>query len=240
MRPIGLSIMIGLVALACGSAAHALECGDRIEPGQKIVLDRDVGPCSWPNWITIVGPATLDLNGHQITCDGVGGSGLGIELSGKKAKLTNGSVFACGTAVLLAGEGSHKVTGVLAGSSRNGFLVYSDRNKLIDNDGMFTNDAFRIEGQRTLLKKNFASDSQNGFVVEASALRTRLIRNEARENQDRGIWLHANPSELTKHVVARNISLDTNGYDVVDTTTPCGLNRWKNNLYESAVGPCFG
>ena len=70
------AVLAGVFGLAAATPAAAAECGLTVHRGDKVVLDSDVGPCDG-NAIIITGPATLDLNGHTVSCvsrDGTIGS----------------------------------------------------------------------------------------------------------------------------------------------------------------------
>lgn len=157
--------------------------------------------------LRVQGPATLDLGGHSVNCrdDRIGAC---IVLIGEGAGLKSGSAFIeFGPAVVVAGDGGHKVRDVRVLSGEfEGFEVVSDGNHLERNDGdgnpgfLVTGDAnildgntdisrevasFLIEGADNLLTRNTAlpsADTPPGFVVEGPS--NRLINNSVRPQED--------------------------------------------------------
>lgn len=235
MKPFSV-LLSALVLGAClSSTAFALDCGDRIGPGEKVVLRNGIGPC--PNPLTIEGPATLDLNGHQLTCEGVG-LGVGIKVVGRGARVRNGSVFACSVAVRVAGEGRHRISDLLVGSSTMGVEITSDRNKILNTDAGFSEFGFAVFGDRNTLKGNSAFDNGTGFNVFSKAERNKLIKNDVTDSHEYGIRVDGD-GEPGRNVIAKNTSLGNDVADMGAIGGACGDDRWRKNDYVTFHGPCI-
>jgi hypothetical protein len=106
--------------------AADIQCGDTIGPGERVKLTQDIGPCTEGPAITVVGPAVLNLNGHTVAGNG---DIDGIVLEGQKASVMNGTVIGCYNAVVVMGEGRHKIKRINAEDNIDqAFVVYSDNN----------------------------------------------------------------------------------------------------------------
>jgi parallel beta-helix repeat protein len=103
---LGRGLVIAVVAIGLGLAAPrradaVVGCGSVVL--SNTTLAANVGPCATSPALTVVGPATLDLNGFDVSC---AGSGVGILLEGPHAILRNGSVGragVCNTGILVLG-----------------------------------------------------------------------------------------------------------------------------------------
>jgi hypothetical protein len=121
-------------------AANAVNCGDAIGPNKTVTLTADL-TCSTNPALTVIGPATLNMNGHTVSCIQPDTIGLdGIVLEGEGAVLKNGEVKDCANSgVSLRGVGRHKVTqvsfrvggGVGFIGNGVGFDVQSDANQCV-------------------------------------------------------------------------------------------------------------
>jgi hypothetical protein len=164
--------------------SQAINCGDTIEPGQKVRLKRDLN-CADTDFeaaITVEGPAVLDLNGHTITGDP---SMDGIVVRGEKAVIKNGKVTACNKGVVLQGEyveGHHRIFKILAiGNNNDGFAVESDKNKLSHNRSVGNvQEGFDVQGHDNLLERNIAmKNSDKGFEIDGNKNKVRFNKAEA-------------------------------------------------------------
>lgn len=102
-------LALGFAALCAGGSpveAGAVECGATIAPGSTVELSEDLGPCSAPFALRIEGPATLDLKGRTIACNG---TGIGVAVVGRRVKVRNGRIEECPTGVALVGR-DHQVS----------------------------------------------------------------------------------------------------------------------------------
>ena len=120
---------------------HGLQCGDTIT--RDTVLKRDLN-CGKPTnedfGLSVQGPATLDLNGHTVNCSGDATSpSVCISLVGAGAQLQgSGLVIRLGTlnataAIVVDGDGGHRISGIQVVSDVAGFLVEGAGNQLILN-----------------------------------------------------------------------------------------------------------
>ena len=102
-----------------------------VGPNQAVVLDVDLDCTKATGGITVIGPATLDLGGHRVTCAPEPERPSGIVLAGKRAQLRNGSVVGCKAGVEVVGEGGHRIEQVTAAADvEAGFRVDSNGNTL--------------------------------------------------------------------------------------------------------------
>lgn len=225
------------------TASHALECGDTILPGQKVKLEANVGPCSdQTGGITIIGPATLDLNGFAVTCllqPNLSQNPTGLRLIGHRAKVMDGRVVACGNGIDLAGEGRHKVMRVETAISGNtGFRVYSPRNVLKDNVAIQNQShGFEIWGERSVIKKNVSTENGR-FGLYVLGESQRIIRNEAIGDGWAGIMAATNPTQGRSRFI-RNIALSPDGEHDIELTSDACADIWKGNVFETAGRECL-
>lgn len=160
------------------SPVLAVACGDVLGPGGFFVLDDDLEQCVVAPALTVEGPVTVDLGGATISCalaDDGGLAGIGILVTGFRARLSNGTVENCNIGVAVEGEGRHQLRDLevtspgIAGDEGVGVQVTSDRNRLIEN-----------------LVEDFAGEGFRLGDAGLSADRNSVRRNEARENQSHG------------------------------------------------------
>ena len=193
------------VVLGFAGAAPAraqVSCGDVIGPNETVTLEGDVDGCGpGAAALTVIGPATLDLNGFSVICAPSASPSTGIVVVGKRARVRNGSVQLCGTGVELLGEGAHQIEGVIAalsdsgaGSRGEGFVIESDRNRLTGNSAVQNSaEGFRIvEGNRNQLIDNNAFFNEIGFQILIGQ-RNVLEGNRAGDNDVFGFHLDGGP-----------------------------------------------
>src|SRR6266481_5899398 len=85
-----LSIVAGIFSLSLALDSWASSCGDSFHGPGHFTLNSDVGPCSGPNFaIEVHGPATLDMAGHIVSCDG-NPSSIGIFILGDNVTVKGG------------------------------------------------------------------------------------------------------------------------------------------------------
>lgn len=209
-----------LLALALGVASPAyaqVRCGDVIGPGESVTLTRELSGCApGPAALTVVGPATLDLNGFSVICQDAGSNtALGIVVVGKRATVRNGTVQRCSTGVTLLGEGSHRIENVTAALSDNGFtaggegfVIESDSNRLVDNAAV--------------------QNSAQGFRVVV-ADRNRLIGNQAFFNGGSGFEVLVGRRNILQGNVAADNSLFGFFLDGGAFTPGGGRNKAEDN-----------
>lgn len=236
--------LLAAVSLAATDAGAELQCGDTILPGQKVRLEADVGPCSdATGGITIVGPATLDLNGHAIKCllhPHLDENPTGITAIGKRAKIKNGSVLLCRNGIELKDEGRHRVTGMtMAVSAYFGMRVHSDRNVVKGNLAIQNKDiGYEVLGERNTLKKNRSEENDfAGFIIEGHS--HRVIKNEAIDDHDVGLWIKPRNGEGSPNKIIRNTAeSSTAEYDIVAGPTACQEHIFKANQFNYSSHGC--
>ena len=103
-------------------SAEALNCGDTISHGEKVILTSNL-TCPGALALTVIGPAILDLDGHTVECQT--GSDC-IIIQGKSAKVLNGAVK---NNVVVEGIGRHQLKNLITGS----FVVNSNTNFIENN-----------------------------------------------------------------------------------------------------------
>jgi hypothetical protein len=90
---------IGLILTLAIGAASAVKCGDSIKSNTVLTANLACDCTKFDNnaALTVVGPATLDLKGHSVSCTQNRPSLLTVCLAirGKGATIKNGSVTAC-------------------------------------------------------------------------------------------------------------------------------------------------
>lgn len=215
-----------LAALPSGSA-DAVECGAVITA--NTVLTADVGPCADLGVLTVVGPASLDLNGHAVR-------GLDrrpdhcILLEGEGATIRNGTVSDCATGVVALGTGRHRIERLTAhdidlaafhlASSGNvversqavraaeGFRVRGSRNRLLNDVVAAGHDGFVVLGERNVLHDNVASGlTGRGFrLLDESGQvgRQRLVGNAAIANAQEGFVVEGTAVLLERNRAVAN------------------------------------
>jgi hypothetical protein len=180
--------------LSAGAPAHAQEvnCGDTIT--EEVVLQRDLD-CelgAGEHGLTVQGPATLDLGGFNVSCEGNGGDSC-VVLVGAGARLQSGGVHtgrrdglfpdpasSPTPAVRVAGAGGHTVEGIDAFAGYEAvastcFVVESDGNRLQDNRA-FGRQSFYVEGNDNFLTENTSLQSSD-FAVEIRGANNHLLQN---------------------------------------------------------------
>jgi hypothetical protein len=117
--------------------------------------------------ITVVGPATLDMNGYTLDC--VDQETDGISLEGSGAKLKNGAVEFCNDAITVWGTGGHQINNIIVEQSVWGFTVVSDGNKISDSGAQLTNVGFLLLGSSNKLSNNMTHQCDTHFESRGSA-----------------------------------------------------------------------
>ena len=190
MLAITMALMIPCFAIAIGGTvtpSYAIECGAVIGPYEDVTLDHDLN-CRNGIALTVVGPATLNMQGYTLYGKS---AGAGILVIGEGAKVMNGTVEGFNDAVGVFGNGNHhilKITaakniihGFIVGSSNSkfvgntadgngyeGFIVYGSKNKLVNNKSVNNGGAgFVIMGTRNKLVNNTANDNSGGGIEVA-------------------------------------------------------------------------
>ena len=216
MKKLSTKLMAATVlVLGLSSTAQAVNCGDTIGPNETVKLEQDL-VCPSPMGsvvLRVVGPATLDLNGHRVICpepESVSPFSYGVLVEGKNAKVKDGSVEWCRNGITLRGEGRHRVDNVhVIEVEKYGFKVESPRNTLRKSQAVSVGDhGFHVVSDLNKLQDNYAVDGKKvGFVVERGSKNT-LTRNVAYKNDGAGLILFGGQgNKLIKNEASRNLGI---------------------------------
>lgn len=131
-----LKYVLGLIlALALVDTASAVSCGDKITSYTVLSADLacDCSKLSSQAALTVTGPATLDLNGHTVSCSKTTAPfTYCVAIFGNGATIQNGAVTECFFGVGGPGTiGRTVIRNIVATAYSSGFLLNGNRNKLI-------------------------------------------------------------------------------------------------------------
>ena len=216
------------LGLMSGSfTAHAqVSCGDVIGPNETVVLQNDISDCDgFDAALTVIGPATLDMNGYTISCEDTNGDDtvpIGIQVLGQRAHVRGpdraqpesavSMIYSCALGIELAGEGKHKIESLIfengqTGLERSGIVIRSDRNQVMDNLSIGQKyHGIQVLGERNVLTRNEAG--YNGRGIEVTGDKNKLTQNHAFQNGSIGFFIDSDRNTLT-----RNVALRTGGDD---------------------------
>ena len=123
-------LALALAVTAATSPASDVKCGDTIS--KNAILTANL-PCKVSPALIVKGPATLDLNGHTVSCTNDEYS-QGIAINGKGATIKNGIVSGCTYGIQNAGAakvGSVLIKDIIAiGNDVNSIDLYGNNNKI--------------------------------------------------------------------------------------------------------------
>ncbi|MFC1664689.1 right-handed parallel beta-helix repeat-containing protein [Pseudomonadota bacterium] len=230
--------VFALLTLCFSAASFALDefpCGQTITG--KVILTQNV-ECSSNPGVTVDG-GSLDLNGFVLSCNN--DSNNGVVLTGKGAKLYNGSIGArCDDGVRAQGEGKCQISNVLStGHNDDGFDIAADGCKLTGNVALGNDDnGFDIDGSKTLLTQNLSRDNgDHGFVSGSGLEKNKYQSNTAAGNGDDGFYIDGG----TDHKLQKNLSAENggDGYDIFSDKNNLKQNRsflnWSDGIYIDAT-----
>ena len=233
-----MTALVPLLVWGTQPAQAQLACGDTVPPGDHVSLGSDIGPCPEPGpALILVGPVNVNLNGFTVSCSA---AITGIEVQGIDARVRNGVVEDCEDAVVVDGEGQHKLLQLTVRSTQDqigdrGFRVRSDGNRLINNRAVeFNGEGFRIEGDDNRLIVNRATANANhGFRVDES--NNRLVSNRARGNAGEGFRLDGDGNRLTNNAAVNN---DDEGFRIRDGQNNTLINNRarENGITDNEAG----
>ena len=129
MKKIPLMTVILITLLIYAGVARAVNCGDIITTTSQLTNDLH---CTTNPALTLVGPASLDLNGFTVYGDFVTDNGIVLEGSG--ATLGNGTVTKFNRfGVILREGGNHIVKNVVSHQNRFlGFEITGANNRVMN------------------------------------------------------------------------------------------------------------
>jgi parallel beta-helix repeat protein len=217
-----------LHGLALTSPAAAVQCGDTIGPHETVVLQQDLNCIE--GGLTIVGPATFDLNGHKFSMGIPGVSdpqpGPCITLEGERAVVRNGVVVICDIGVRVAGQGKHMVEQLGVGfTQRDNVIVESNRNILRQNLFVFAGFSAGgagvvVQGERNKLSENRVEEvNGHGFAIRGG--KNKLEKNTAVQNRGDGFGVVGDNNRLKKNKAIDNVD----GYAIEDAANNTLVNN---------------
>lgn len=236
--PLRAALLGAALVLTAGAAAAQLPCGSVVTT--DTVMIADLLCTSHDPALTVVGPATLDMDGHRVF--GVN-AGTGIALDGKGATLKNGAVRDFANGVRLGGGGKHKVQNVAASSNvANGFVIDSGNNRIVDSvargnlmHGFLVFALVAPGGENLTVVANTITGSSavnnklRGFAL--SGAKGVYADNVATSNFDGGFQVGGTANVLSENVSSMN---GGPGFDVTGTDT-----QLLDNLSAGDAGTAF-
>lgn len=189
-KQLGIALLLaGVFVGANAAASSAVSCGDTITVDTVMTTDL---VCADQIALRVEGPATLDMNGHNIACAYAGTlTERGIDVHGSNAVIRNGSVSRCtsglAAGVYLGDGGHHTVENVRVDTSLRGFWVNSSKNKLYNNVAESCDYGFVVDFPYNNLAGNAASWGGTGFEISQRGVT--LKDNRAVNNTNEGFIL---------------------------------------------------
>jgi parallel beta-helix repeat protein len=257
-----LSIMAGVLSLTLAvdsfDRSWATDCFEVFRGPGSFTVDSDVGPCPGAgiSAIEVRGPATLNVAGHTISCDGTSIGSSGIQVFGDKVTVHggNGTVMNCDAGVDATGDHQtiSKINAVnnffgfvitgrkvmvtrshASGNGGAGFLVSGDSHTLTRNTAADNSLGFQIDGTDILLKKNTA-DNNLGTGFEILDDSNRLIRNSATGNDSFGFDIGGSDNRLKwNHAIGNQVT----GFLIESDSD---FNTLKHNAANNNLGAGIG
>jgi parallel beta-helix repeat protein len=197
-----------LVLAPVGPAAAQVACGDTITEDTVLDEDLDCRGAGTNPALTVMGPATLDLNGHLLTCSSGSFIGEGVRLEGARARLVDGSVTGCrgnsgiGFAVVLAGDGNHTLRDLtltgnsfgvdVRGTDNTGNRI--ERNSIEPSMNVGLSTGIQVSGLDTRVSGNHVDRAVRGIDLVSGSSSTTVIDNVVTGSTE---GIHVNSSANT-------------------------------------------
>jgi len=204
----GLLVALALVATP---ALADVSCGSSVGRGETVTLTADVGPCDGVDAVIVVDSGTLDLGGHTVRCADTNLDGdlpQGVVLTGRKAKLVNGTVAGCSNGVGLAGDGKHSVQGVtVTASTDDGIdIARGDKNRITgcttSNNG---SDGLYVRTDKNRVTDHVTSmNGEDGVDIPSSGDKNKLLRLRAERNAGSGIEVGGSKNKVISGTATQN------------------------------------
>ena len=259
------------IALGIDMSAHAIHCGDILGPRGHFQLQQDLDcsavppPLNQMTALTIQDGATLDLNGHIVTC---GSQNIRcVVLTGTGTQLLDGVIrggFA--SALWIDGKGGHTVKNVTTLIGEDQIVVLSDNNRLV-NVMAFAANAFVISGNNNRITDSIAECGPSPVGLPCIVVRgdeNRLVDNfvTTPDGFQIGLSIEGNNNVVEKNRAILNrgglvtggggIVVTGMGNDITNNTaffnTPvdlqdkngdCAHNKWKSNTFGTRDPACI-
>lgn len=183
-------------------------CGEFLKGPGTFTLDSDLGPCS-SFGIEVTGPATLNMNGHTVSCAN-NSSSVGIAVS-DEVTVRGGTVMNCAEGFHSVGNGASFVENMAIGNA-TGFNMLVTKGKLTRNQAIGNDlDGFDILGDSNTLEGNGA-DNNGGTGFDIVGNDNKLTgKNTADKDGVDGFRIQGNSNTLTKNTATNHKS---NGFEI--------------------------
>jgi parallel beta-helix repeat protein len=250
-----------LILAPVGAAAGPVGCGDIITEDTVLDQDLDCSGTEARTALTVEGPATLDLNGHVLTCDV---RAFGVALTRGRARLVDGTVTGCIFAVALVGDGRHTVRDVTLTENTVGIDSESPGNRIERNWVDHFGQAIRVIAPDNRVIGNYidgtgpstppAPTPNLGIELagrpDSAADSTTVIGNVV-IGSIRGIELNTDGNAIRANQLSDNTfgivveigaesnvltgnHAEGNDVDLLDENFDCDDNDWRGNSFDSA------
>jgi parallel beta-helix repeat protein len=213
----GATCAAGMLLTAAIAVADpvAPSCGATVGPGGSYELTADVGPCdpALGPALNLVGPVTVDMGGHAVTCAGSTELTRGIGVSGAGAALANGAVTGCDQGVELLGDGGHRVERVtVTGYTERGFGIsaHGDGNVVARNrvrtclDGSLDEEsaiAITVQGDGNVLRRNVIRPNSCGSGIVIGGDDNAITGNDVGVATEDGYVVNGSRNTLKRNVL---------------------------------------
>ena len=199
--------ILGLLTLPQAAAEPtpiSVECGDTIGPGGSWRITEDIGPCEPVGpALRIVGPVRVDLAGHTIDCghDFELDQPLGLDIAGRGARVSNGTIDQCRRGVRVRGEGRHRVTDVTFGHLHGlAYEVVSDRNLVANVSWTGRSQGALVSGHRNRIVRNRFGYRAERYGIRVTGDSNRIARNDI-DAEDYGVELLGDDNRLYRNKI---------------------------------------
>ena len=198
------------VTLSCGDVLTTSVVTSDAATSRNLVVTDDVLNCSGTA-VTVVGPESLDLNGHTVSCDGSAGS-IGIMLSGEGATVKNGTVTNCETGIYAGDDGMHTIRDMLAVDNIGSKEILLNGGIVVDSDN------------NTLRNVTVTGNNPVGMVLYGNGNEVRDC--DVSENLHSGLAILSNSNEVSDCVVNDNNYVNLSMVSVIENEL---TDRGNNN-----------
>ena len=195
-------LALALAVTAATSPVSAVKCGDTITKNTVLIADL---LCDGDPALTVVGPATLDLNGHTVSCgdaclyswysDAING---GIRISGRGATIKNGNISNCDSGVApydkLDFHGALIKDIIASNNCRYGVNVNGNNNKL-------QNVTSKGNGYSYYDEIDYVKE---GYGIDVTGSSNKLLHVTAIDNYIDDISVRGNKNQVKDCFVARS------------------------------------
>jgi hypothetical protein len=182
---------------------------------------------------------------------------IGYHVLGAKNLLLGNAATGNGQIGFRAGGGNTLRRNIATNHESDGFIVGGERVQLLENRAIQNRTGFTLLGGRHRLVENEAENNETGFVLDGITERNRLVGNVASRNDFNGVIVFGDSNKLIETIAEHNgqvgillfeternvvVRSETSGNDVFDlsnTGSDCGTNRWRRNEFEGANQECI-